>query len=77
MPPLKEAIANYYKKFYGANITADNVAVFAGGRPALIATLLFLQQGSINSKHKFSFKLILKMLPSQLLLQNILLIMTC
>lgn len=46
MPPLKEAIANYYKKYYGANITADNVAVFAGGRPALIATLLFLQQGS-------------------------------
>jgi len=41
-PPLLEAIANYYRHFYGANISTDNVAVFAGGRPAIFATLAFL-----------------------------------
>lgn len=41
-PPLLEAIADYYRHFYGANISADNVAVFAGGRPAIFATLAFL-----------------------------------
>ncbi|MEO6596330.1 MAG: pyridoxal phosphate-dependent aminotransferase [Planctomycetota bacterium] len=41
-PPLREAIAEYYRKFYGANITADHVAVFAGGRPGLFAILAFL-----------------------------------
>lgn len=44
LPPLRDAIANYYRTHYGAKITADNVAVFAGGRPALIAILLFLEQ---------------------------------
>lgn len=41
-PPLREAIAAYYREFYGARITADNVAVFAGGRPAIFAILAFL-----------------------------------
>ncbi|HSH05606.1 MAG TPA: pyridoxal phosphate-dependent aminotransferase [Anaerolineae bacterium] len=43
LPELREAIAHYYRTWYGATITADNVMVFAGGRPALIATLLFLK----------------------------------
>jgi len=43
-PPLREAIADYYKSFYGAQITADNVAVFAGGRPGLFAILAFLHE---------------------------------
>ncbi|MDB4533955.1 hypothetical protein N9242_03715 [Vicingaceae bacterium] len=29
--PLREAIANYYNEFYSANISPENVAVFAGG----------------------------------------------
>ncbi|MBL9078692.1 MAG: pyridoxal phosphate-dependent aminotransferase [Planctomycetes bacterium] len=41
-PPLREAIAEYYRHFYGAKITADHVAVFAGGRPAIFAILAFL-----------------------------------
>lgn len=44
LPALRESIAHYYKTFYGADITADNVMVFAGGRPALIASLLFLDE---------------------------------
>jgi len=43
-PPLREAIAAYYREFHGASITADNVAVFAGGRPGLFAILAFLQE---------------------------------
>lgn len=43
LPALREAIAAYYRTHYRAKITADNVAVFAGGRPALIAILLFLE----------------------------------
>ncbi|MCC6784945.1 MAG: pyridoxal phosphate-dependent aminotransferase [Planctomycetes bacterium] len=41
-PPLREAIAAYYREHYGARITADHVAVFAGGRPAIFAILAFL-----------------------------------
>ena len=41
-PPLREAIADYYRHFHGAKITADHVAVFAGGRPGLFAILTFL-----------------------------------
>lgn len=44
LPALREAIASYYRTFYDADITADNVMVFAGGRPALIAVLLFLEK---------------------------------
>src|SRR5687768_4940076 len=35
LPALREALAAYYRRHYGARITADNVMVFAGGRPAL------------------------------------------
>jgi aspartate/methionine/tyrosine aminotransferase len=41
-PPLREAIAAYYRHFYGASITADHVAVFAGGRPGIYAILSWL-----------------------------------
>ena len=41
-PPLRAAIADYYNHFYGCQLTADNVAVFAGGRPAIFAILSFL-----------------------------------
>ena len=41
-PPLLAAIADYYNHFYDAGISSDNVAVFAGGRPAIFATLAFL-----------------------------------
>ena len=41
-PPLREAIAAYFRHFYGAKITADHVAVFAGGRPGIFAILAFL-----------------------------------
>ena len=30
-PELRQAIADYYNEFYDAGITADHVAVFAGG----------------------------------------------
>ena len=42
LPALRETIANYYREFYGARIDPENVMIFAGGRPALIAVLLFL-----------------------------------
>jgi aspartate/methionine/tyrosine aminotransferase len=41
-PPLRQAIADYYNEFYGAGISSENVAVFAGGRPAIFAILAFL-----------------------------------
>lgn len=44
MPELREAIADYYVRSYGAKLTAENVMVFAGGRPGIIAVLLFLQR---------------------------------
>lgn len=42
-PQLVEAIVAYYRHFYGAKISEENVAIFAGGRPAIFATLAFLQ----------------------------------
>jgi len=45
-PPLRQAIADYYNTFYDAGITADHVAVFAGGRPAIFAILAFLLDGT-------------------------------
>lgn len=44
LPALRDAIAGYYRTHYGARLSADNVMVFAGGRPALIAILLFLDR---------------------------------
>ncbi len=40
---LLTAVRDYYNHFYGANITTDNVAIFAGGRPGIYATLAFLK----------------------------------
>lgn len=40
---LLTAIRNYYNRFYGSQITTDNVAIFAGGRPGIYATLAFLK----------------------------------
>lgn len=40
---LLTAVRDYYNHFYGARITTDNVAIFAGGRPGIYATLAFLR----------------------------------
>ncbi|MBV6457834.1 MAG: LL-diaminopimelate aminotransferase [Fimbriimonadaceae bacterium] len=40
---LLEAIRDYYNHFYGSRITTDNIAIFAGGRPGIYATLAFLK----------------------------------
>lgn len=40
---LLEALRDYYNHFYGAKITTDNIAIFAGGRPGIYATLAFLK----------------------------------
>ncbi len=40
---LLVAIRDYYNHFYGSNISTDNVAIFAGGRPGIYATLSFLK----------------------------------
>ena len=40
---LREAISSYYNTYYDAGIGSENVAVFAGGRPGILATLAFLQ----------------------------------
>jgi aminotransferase len=44
LPALREAVADYYRTHYGAKVTADNVMIFAGGRPALVAVLYFLEK---------------------------------
>ena len=41
-PPLLAGIRDYYNHFYGAKIEMSNIAVFAGGRPGIYATLAFL-----------------------------------
>src|SRR5579862_4129623 len=40
---LLVAIRDYYNHFYGATITTDNIAIFAGGRPGIYAILAFLK----------------------------------
>lgn len=40
---LLTAIRDYYNHFYGSTITTDNIAIFAGGRPGIYATLAFLK----------------------------------
>ena len=42
LPALREAISGYYNHAYGCDLDPENVIVFAGGRPAIIASLLFL-----------------------------------
>ena len=41
-PELLGAIRDYYNHFYNTEITTDNIAVFAGGRPGIFATMSFL-----------------------------------
>ena len=43
-PNLRRKIADYYNHYYGSNITMENVMVFAGGRPGLLAVLMFLSK---------------------------------
>lgn len=43
LPALREAIAKYYNQNYGSKINYENVMIFAGGRPAIVAALMFLQ----------------------------------
>jgi aspartate/methionine/tyrosine aminotransferase len=43
MPALREAVAGYYRRHYGTDVTHENVMIFAGGRPAIAAVLLFLE----------------------------------
>lgn len=40
---LLVALRDYYNHFYGAKIETDNIAIFAGGRPGIYATLAFLK----------------------------------
>ena len=42
-PDLRAAIASYYQTHYQAPVDPENVMVFAGGRPGLVALLSFLQ----------------------------------
>ncbi len=42
---LLNALRDYYNHLYGAKITTDNIAIFAGGRPGIYATLSFLKPG--------------------------------
>ena len=44
LPELRESIADYYNRYYSAGIDHENIMIFAGGRPGLIALLMFLQQ---------------------------------
>jgi hypothetical protein len=49
LPALREAIATYDQTFYGATLAADNVRIFAGGRPALIATMASRHRSKMTS----------------------------
>ncbi len=40
--PLLVAIRDYYNEFYEAGLSTSNIAVFAGGRPGIFATVAFL-----------------------------------
>ena len=40
---LRSAIAEYFNTHYSAGITPEHVAIFAGGRPGILATLAFLE----------------------------------
>merc|ERR1712072_123442 len=43
-PLLREAVASYYNDFYGSQIAPENVMIFAGGRPGILAVLAFLKK---------------------------------
>ena len=42
-PELRKTIAEYYNHYYDCSIDYENVMIFAGGRPGLIALLTFLK----------------------------------
>ena len=42
-PELRHTIAEYYNHYYNSSIDVENVMIFAGGRPGLIALLMFLE----------------------------------
>ncbi len=44
IPQLLTSIKDYYNHFYDAKLSEDNIAVFAGGRPGIFATVCFLPQ---------------------------------
>jgi len=41
-PELRQAIARMYNDHYGSHLSEENVALFAGGRPGIFATLALL-----------------------------------
>ena len=43
-PKLRSKIADYYNHYYKSKISLENVMVFAGGRPGLLAVLMFLSK---------------------------------
>ncbi len=43
-PALRAAIAAHYNGFYGSSIAPENVMVFAGGRPGILAVLSLLKR---------------------------------
>ena len=43
-PELRKTIAEYYNPHYGSSIDLENDMIFAGGRPSLIAYLMFLEK---------------------------------
>ncbi|OUV43283.1 MAG: hypothetical protein CBC68_00910, partial [Candidatus Marinimicrobia bacterium TMED108] len=43
-PKLRSKIADYYNYYYKSKISMENVMVFAGGRPGLLAVLMFLSK---------------------------------
>ena len=43
-PKLRQAIAAHYNTAYGSSIDAENVMVFGGGRPGILAVLSFLKR---------------------------------
>ena len=42
LPTLRKTIADYYNHYYNADIDFENVMIFAGGRPGLLAILTLL-----------------------------------
>ena len=42
LPSLRKTIADYYNHYYDADIDFENVMIFAGGRPGLLAILTLL-----------------------------------
>ena len=43
-PELRDSIVGYYNSQYGSSITADNVMIFAGGRPGIYTVMAFLKE---------------------------------